>query len=403
MNPSTQRKIDQVKSEIDKEKEKFASADPKHKDADVQKKKLQGLQDVIARFKDQATKADKTKEGLNKMVSSDIPAQKAKKKSGMVMNTHAGELSTQHHHLPGNVHTATKTKTFGASTKITNHSQTKWTKGQAESVETNMENIEEARYNHDDNRRGFGKRQREDDEYHVPDPVDNREKHTIRMKLSKDGGPIQHKQMDVKTLHGAEHAKNFAHDQARKQGWTVHEETEVVEAKVAATATVRAGLAARGRKEPSEAEKAEKKKDQDDAWERLMAHAAAQKAKKTNEQTVTEGAYEKAEENKRSADAAKSQARPFDYHMHMADHHDNMSQWHASKGRHGEADKHAQKSDEHHQKAMAVKEEVAANNVGGGEIAGTKGDAGKKAVMTKEPLKRRLLSQFKTFIDKAEK
>lgn len=68
--------------------------------------------------------------------------------------------------------------------------------------------------------------------------------------------------------------------------------------------------------------------------------------------------YEKAEENKRSADSAKSQARPFDYHMHMADHHDNMSQWHSSKGRHGEADKHAQKSDEHHEKAMTVKEEV---------------------------------------------
>jgi hypothetical protein len=76
------------------------------------------------------------------------------------------------------------------------------------------------------------------------------------------------------------------------------------------------------------------------------------------EETISEGAYEKAEENKRSAEAAKSQARPFDYHMHMADHHDNMSQWHASKGRHGEADRHAEKSDEHHEKAMSVKEET---------------------------------------------
>jgi hypothetical protein len=30
--------------------------------------------------------------------------------------------------------------------------------------------LEEAKYNHDDNRRGFGRREREDDEYHVPDP-----------------------------------------------------------------------------------------------------------------------------------------------------------------------------------------------------------------------------------------
>jgi hypothetical protein len=32
------------------------------------------------------------------------------------------------------------------------------------------EELEEAKYNHDDNRRGFGRREREDDEYHVPDP-----------------------------------------------------------------------------------------------------------------------------------------------------------------------------------------------------------------------------------------
>ena len=125
-------------------------------------------------------------------------------------------------------------------------------------------------YNHHDNRTGFRRPPREDDEYHVPDPVDNRKKHTIRMKLSKDGGPIQHKQMDVKTLHGAEHAKNFAHDHARKQGWTVHEE-------------------------------------------------------------------------------------------------------------------------------------VATNNVGDGNIAGTQGDAGKKAVMTKEPLKRKKITDFREFVELNEK
>lgn len=83
-----------------------------------------------------------------------------------------------------------------------------------------------------------------------------------------------------------------------------------------------------------------------------------------SEEIIVEGDYEKAEENKRSADAAKSQARPFDYHMHMADHHDNMSQWHASKGRHGEAAKHAEKSDEHHEKAMAVKESIELDEAG---------------------------------------
>lgn len=47
---------------------------------------------------------------------------------------------------------------------------------------------------------------------------------------------------------------------------------------------------------------------------------------------------------------------------------------------------------------LMSKEEVAANNVGGGNIAGTQGDAGKKAVMTKKPLKRQVI-QFKEFAD----
>lgn len=85
-----------------------------------------------------------------------------------------------------------------------------------------LDSIEEGWRNYHDNRTGFSKRPREDDEYHVPD--DMRQTHTVKMKLSKDGGEIQHKQMNVKTLHGPEHAKKFAHEAARKQGWTVHEE-----------------------------------------------------------------------------------------------------------------------------------------------------------------------------------
>ena len=43
-------------------------------------------------------------------------------------------------------------------------------------------------------------------------------------------------------------------------------------------------------------------------------------------------------------------------------------------------------------------EDVAVNNVGGGSIAGTQGDAGKKSVMTKKPLKRKLMT-FKEACD----
>jgi hypothetical protein len=47
-------------------------------------------------------------------------------------------------------------------------------------------------------------------------------------------------------------------------------------------------------------------------------------------------------------------------------------------------------------KNKTKKEDVAANNVGGGNIAGTQGDAGKKAVMTKKPMKRNII-QFKEY------
>jgi len=66
--------------------------------------------------------------------------------------------------------------------------------------------------------------------------------------------------------------------------------------------------------------------------------------------------YGKSEENKRSADVAKQQGDMFAHHLHMADHHDNLSQWHSERGRHGTADMHAKKSEQHHEKAMSLKE-----------------------------------------------
>lgn len=135
-----------------------------------------------------------------------------------------------------------------------------------------------------------------------------------------------------------------------------------------------------------------------------QVHTDSQNVKSMKEEAkqISEGAYEKSEENKRSADAAKKQGDMFAHHLHMADHHENLSQWHSSKGRHGEADKHAEKAEQHHDLAMkhkTKKEEVAANNVGDGKIAGTQGDAGKKAVMTKPPLRRKKLTEFKEFLE----
>lgn len=79
--------------------------------------------------------------------------------------------------------------------------------------------------------------------------------------------------------------------------------------------------------------------------------------KASNEELVVEesDAYAKSEENKRSADAAKKQGDMFAHHLHMADHHDNLAQWHGEKGRHSTADSHAEKSEQHHEMAMKLK------------------------------------------------
>ena len=66
--------------------------------------------------------------------------------------------------------------------------------------------------------------------------------------------------------------------------------------------------------------------------------------------------YDKAEENRRSADSAKEQGDMFAYHLHMSDHHDNMADWHDSKGRHGSVDAHLNKAHAHRNSAMALKE-----------------------------------------------
>jgi hypothetical protein len=94
---------------------------------------------------------------------------------------------------------------------------------------------------------------------------------------------------------------------------------------------------------------------------KIAANKAKQKemksilGKKLKEESLDEGAYEKSEENKRSADSAKKQGDMFAHHLHMADHHDNLAEWHASKGRHSEADKHAEKAEEHQELAMKHK------------------------------------------------
>jgi hypothetical protein len=68
--------------------------------------------------------------------------------------------------------------------------------------------------------------------------------------------------------------------------------------------------------------------------------------------------YQKAEEHKDDAASAKEAGDHFSYHMHMADHHGSLADWHYSKGRNDAGDKHAEKAADHEMTAHEMKEQV---------------------------------------------
>jgi hypothetical protein len=184
-----------------------------------------------------------------------------------------------------------------------------------------------------DNRTGFAKKKREDDE------GGELYRHTYKYNVSKPGVEDGKKHerhvttpLTTRKKHELEH---LARAHITKQGYKIHEEAMAEEEKRGAY---------------------EKKSPVVIAPKDPKAKTYGKIVSKIRTMSEESDAYAKSEENKRSAEAAKSQARPFDYHMHMADHHENLSQWHSEKGRHSVADTHAQKSEEHHEKAMSLKE-----------------------------------------------
>jgi hypothetical protein len=67
--------------------------------------------------------------------------------------------------------------------------------------------VAEGGRNYDDNRTGFGRREREDDEYHVPDPVDNRIAYKVIATVTTQDGREEKKGVTVKTTGGPKHAE----------------------------------------------------------------------------------------------------------------------------------------------------------------------------------------------------
>jgi hypothetical protein len=186
-----------------------------------------------------------------------------------------------------------------------------------------------------DNRTGFAKKKREDDE------GGELYRHTYKFHVSKPGVEDGKKHerhvttpLTTRKKHELEH---LARAHITKQGYKIHEEAMAEEEKRGAY---------------------EKKSPVVIAPKDPKAKTYGKIVSKIRTMAEESDAYAKSEENKRSADAAKKQGNMFDHHMHMADHHENLSQWHSEKGRHSVADSHAEKAEEHHDKAMSLKEET---------------------------------------------
>ena len=81
---------------------------------------------------------------------------------------------------------------------------------------------------YDDNRRGFAKRPREDDEYHVPDTVTTN--HKIAMNVSRPGVEKHNRTVTISnSTKTHDEAKATARAHLQKQGYTIHEEREPYE------------------------------------------------------------------------------------------------------------------------------------------------------------------------------
>lgn len=90
-----------------------------------------------------------------------------------------------------------------------------------------MKSLKELQEGYDNNRTGFAKRKREDDEYHVPDPETRT--HKLAFNVSKEGGEKHSRTVTISNStksHAEAHATAKAHLQ--KQGYKIHEEAEQV-------------------------------------------------------------------------------------------------------------------------------------------------------------------------------
>ena len=218
---------------------------------------------------------------------------------------------------------------------------------------------------YNDNRTGFAKRQREDDEYHVPDPVG--QTHKIGFSVSKDGGEKHSRTVTISnSTKSKEQATTAAKAHLEKQGYKIHEEVELEEATTGATKVVHTRTGADGAKyhimqdSPTDYSV---HREHNGKTKHIDTYGSLHRAKsvldnEVKEETIFEDAYKDSEGHLDKADKAQRNKDMFSHHMHMADHHDSLSQWHDSKGRSDAAEKHANKAADHEERAHAIKQRL---------------------------------------------
>ena len=218
---------------------------------------------------------------------------------------------------------------------------------------------------YNDNRTGFAKREREDDEYHVPDPVG--QTHKIGFSVSKEGGEKHSRTVTISnSTKSKEQATASARAHLEKQGYKIHEEVELEEATTGATKVVHTRTGADGAKyhimqdSPTDYSV---HREHNGKTKHIDTYGSLHRAKsvldnEVKEETIFEDAYKDSEGHLDKADKAQRNKDMFSHHMHMADHHDSLSQWHDSKGRSDAAEKHANKAADHEERAHAIKQRL---------------------------------------------
>jgi hypothetical protein len=260
---------------------------------------------------------------------------------------------------------------------------------QIEVPKLKKESVEEG-YNHHDNRTGFAKRHREDDEYHVPDPVGRT--HKIVHTVSKEGGEKHSRTVTItNSTKSHEEAKAAARAHLEKQGYKIHEATEQID-----EAPKNHTIEAHGIKgmKGTPWRKTFKSHDHLNDW------AEKNDSVEVHGTRELESAKKDVKEERVSKHKDLGATNATTHFVKNVTTGEVLS---PHRGRHdAEEGLRAAEADGakgHKFKIVrAVKEEVAANSVGGGAIAGTQGDAGKKSVMTKPPMKRQELKKFSFFV-----